>query len=108
MNFLPLDIQNIIYNYKEQLETHDKKKLVIAEINNMIRYDVKICRICRDVCTIYNYDETYNHYCNHEYFLTKSFYLTEDNKKIIRSDVFNFYCTICDKYEFFFSHLSHI
>ena len=41
MNKLPLDVENIIINYKFQLETHYIYKKVINDINN-INYKIDI------------------------------------------------------------------
>jgi hypothetical protein len=40
MDFLPLELENIIYDYKKQLEFTEKFKLVLNEIKNIDYYSL--------------------------------------------------------------------
>lgn len=103
--YLYKDILSIIYNYKEDLEVHEKRLKVFDEINSFLRYEIGLCRICRVV--IAN-NEIYNDNieCNHYFYLIKPIFLyKETDIRVLNQDLFSFYCRICDKYEVFYEHL---
>ena len=103
------DILDIIYDYKEHLETHSKKLKVLEEIKQVERYEIAVCRYCRTV-KVRNFFYTDNDECNHFFYLIKPIFVIDkdgNDKRLIKPIMFNFHCLICNKYEFFYSHLNH-
>ena len=104
------DIQNIILDYVEDLKVHDNKLKVLEEIKNIDRYELAVCRHCRTV-KVRDFIYIDSGECEHYYYLVKPIFMitNTDNtpNKLLNPYVFNFYCLICNKYEFFYNHLNH-
>ena len=100
------DTLDIIYNYKEQMEIHSKKNKVLEEIKKIDRYEISVCRYCRNVKVRDIYYRN-NEDCNHFFYLTKPIFMLNKDIKLLKPYVFNFYCLICNKYELFYNHLNH-
>jgi len=100
------DIQNIILDYVEDLKVHDKKLKVLEEIKSIDRYELAVCRHCRTV-KVRDFFYTDNDECNHFFYLVKPIFMLREDKKLLKPYVFNFYCLVCNKYEFFYNHLNH-
>ena len=107
------DISSIIIDYVEDLRIHMKRLKVFEQINNIDKYEIVLCKYCREI-KIKN--ELFNPHdiCNHFFYLSKPIFLLNDrnsidlsSKRILNHDVFNFYCIICNKYDLFFYHLNH-
>ena len=102
---IPKVIENIIEDYKYQIDIHMKKIKVFNQIKSLERYEISLCKYCRCVrvkCELFN-DSTN---CNHDFYLAKPLYVIR-SQKILRQNVFNFYCRDCNDYGFFFSHLHY-
>ncbi len=108
------DILDIIYDYKEQLEIHCNKLKMLQYIKKIDRYEIAVCRNCQTVkVRDYFYIDTDN--CNHFFYLVKPIFMINktnqsnqiETKKLLKPYVFNFYCLICNKYDFFYTHLNH-
>lgn len=108
------DILGIIYDYKEQLEIHCNKQKALEDIKQIDRYEIAVCRNCRTV-KVRDFFHIDNDDCNHFFYLIKPIFMINkinqdnqiENKKLLKPYVFNFYCLVCNKYEFFYTHLHH-
>ena len=102
------DILDIIYDYKELLEIHEKKQKVLLQIKCIERYEIAVCRHCRTV-KVRDFLYADNENCNHYFYLVKPIFMInyDNNNKLLQPYMFNFYCLICNKYEFFYNHLNH-
>lgn len=102
---LPKDIEDIIIDYVEQINIHTKKLIMLNQVNNINRYEISLCKYCRCVrvkTDLFNPRTD----CNHSFYLCKPLYVT-NTTKILKQNVFNFYCSDCNTYGFFFSHLHY-
>ena len=103
------DILGIIYDYKEQLEIHCNKQKTLEDIKKIDRYEIAVCRHCRTV-RVRDFFYTDMDSCNHFFYLIKPVFMINnenENKKLLKPFMFNFYCLVCNKYEFFYTHLNH-
>ena len=108
------DILDIIYDYKESIELHEIKAKALEDIKRIDRYEIAVCRHCRTV-KVRDLFYTDSDDCNHFFYLIKPIFMINiinennetENKKLLKPYVFNFYCLLCNKYEFFYTHLNH-
>jgi len=100
---LPTDIEDIVNDYIEQMIIHVKKLKTVNQINNIVRYEISLCKNCRCIRVK---DDLFNPRsgCNHHFYLSKPLYVSNKNR-ILKQNAFNFFCTDCNIFGFFFSHL---
>jgi hypothetical protein len=106
------DIITIIEDYIDLLQIHDRKVKVLSQINNINRYEISLCKICRTVKVKNEFLRINNNYEDHthNFYLTKPIFLLNNNNKEIRllkHIMFNFYCRDCNEYSLFYNHLNH-
>ena len=100
---IPTDIKNIIIDFIEQMKVHEIKMKTITQIENIDVFTISLCLYCR--CVKIRGDIFNNHsLCDHYFFLSKPIY-TMRNEKILKQNMFNFHCDICNIYDIFFNHL---
>lgn len=107
------DITNIIIDYVKDLRIHDKKLKIFEQLNHIDRYEIALCKYCR---TVRIKNELFNpqDICNHSFYLSKPIFLLNNgnsislrSSRILKHNIFRFYCNICNKYDIFFNHLNH-
>ena len=105
MNSLPTDIENIILNYKYEMEQHERKKKFLDDIKKIKIYRIGMCLHCR-YTKIFDgdFDDINNDDCEHFFYLIKSVYYLHE-LKLFKHGLFDFFCHLCNSYDGFFSHI---
>lgn len=108
------DITDIIKDYIDLLQIHEKKVKCLNKIKQINRYEISLCKICRivkvknELLPINNENICEEHI--HDFYLTKPIFLLNYNNreiKLLKHIMFNFYCRNCNQYSLFYNHLNH-
>lgn len=110
------DITDIVEDYIDLLQIHERKVKTLNQIKQINRYEISLCKICRAVKVKNEFLRTNNEYVDHihDFYLTKPIFLLNNNNqqgpkeiKLLKHIMFNFYCRDCDEYSLFYDHLNH-